>query len=119
MKTKEIKTPLGYLNGRDTIHLDNVNHDLDSMKMVFKGQIYGSSVSEFQSSKWINYELEFAGVYSYKCTPLDDFNENLLKSSFDEVETNDGTAVFKEYILSTYDHVYEIKAKNYNFSFNP
>jgi hypothetical protein len=109
---KKIKTKLGYIIGRDAIYLDFVKYSVDEVKLVFEGQISGDLCSVSQSEEWIEYQLIFECVNQFKCTPIDDFDENRTLSSFDEVANNlniDST----DYILSTYDHIYEINAKSY------
>lgn len=115
MNIQKIKTSLGYLSGRDSIYLDNVEHDVSLLKLSFKGEISGSSCSLHQKKKWIKYTLTFDFVNSFKCTPRDNFDENLTISSFDRVISEDVN--FSKFFLSTYDHIYEIEAKSFNFEF--
>lgn len=117
MKYIKIKTKIGYLIRRDTIYLDIVLHNENEGKLTFEGQINGNTTSIPQSKKWIDYKLEFTQIYSYKCIPLDDFNENLTESRFDMVK-KDENSDFINYVVLTYDSAFEIIAKGHEFSFN-
>ena len=109
----KIKTKLGYINARDAIHLDVVKYYIETLELVFEGEINSSSCSIKQIEKWIKYKFSFESVNSYKCIPVDDFNENLTESSFDIILNENEKSESNKYILSTYDHIFEILAKDY------
>jgi len=113
---KKIKTDLGFISGRDAIHLDKVQHFIESLELIFEGVIDSDSCSIKQKSDWINYSLTFINVKSYSCTQIDDsIIEKDTESSFDCKTVKDGEYI--DYVLSTYDYIYEIKAQKGHFVF--
>lgn len=119
---KKIQTQLGYINGRDTIYLENIENSLFPLQLKLLGEISGNGCSlEKWKNEFLKYELFFSSVAMYNCFELDYFPyKKQLKSSFDEIVNSEWleklqlTETHKHFVVSTYDHIFEIIAKEYD-----
>ncbi len=120
---KNIETSWGVLRKRNSIYLDSVYHEVDNANLNFKGQISNTNLSQaIGEQEWIDYECIFNIVLAYKCIEIDSYFNIEVKSSFDEVEDSEWISElelsndeFHHYVFSTYDYIYEIIAKGFEF----
>jgi hypothetical protein len=120
MSNQPIKTSIGILSGRDAIYLDEIDSVYDKRTIVFVGEINASLASEYRgNAKWLKYKINFFGVDALRMTELDCYESEInLASSFDRVMVptmKSRTMECKQFILATYDHIFEIMATDYEF----
>ncbi len=115
-----IETPVGVVNGRDSIYLDSVIHTGDLSMLTFTGELNANLCSKYEGSgKWIVFELKFLHVPCFRGWEIDVYPSELeIQSSFDLIEDSaflQGVSALKHdhYVLSTYDYIYEILAKDF------
>ena len=111
-----INTEVGELHGRDAIYLDNEIYDEKQNELLVAGDLNGKLCSEEVIGDFIPYEIKFTGVSAYKKIELDEWLE-LGKPLFHETSsfysvTDNGKTI---YVYQTYDWVFEIHCKNYEF----
>lgn len=131
MKEKLIPviTKAGKICGRDAIFLDKINF-INECTIEFIGYLNGSLCSNFKNRSFYDYKIVFNGIFWFKMLEIDfaDFN---YESSFDQVENsnlmekllikdkNESIGKinndFKHFIFWTYDSVFEIIGKGYDF----
>jgi len=125
MKVKHIETKLGYLQGRDCIHLDEVKFDEQLKLLSLSGAINTYDHNETDDG-FRDYKITFRGIEEYKSTPLDEWTVHhrhcFNHSSFYEVGLDILTKVkktmkndiTKRIVIQTYDFVFEIKCLDYD-----
>lgn len=121
-------TPLGRLHGRDCIFLDRAS--LKENKLILEGEINGSLAGKAAQGEWISFRLIFQNVIAYFACELDTY-ENLseIGGCFGVIE-NSGQleklpvrrdydkSEYKHFKVCTYDFVFDIFAKGFEFSTN-
>lgn len=121
-------TPFGQLHGRDCIFLDRAA--LKGNKLILEGQINGGLVGKETQSEWISFRLSFRGVIAHFACELDTY-ENISKigGCFGVIEESGqlkklpvrcdyDKAEYKHFRVCTYDFVFDIFAKGFEFSTN-
>jgi len=115
---QEIETTVGFIKGRNAIHLDKVVQEENIL--IFHGEFSAPLCSNYSGKgRWLGYEFKFSEVRIYKCWELDLYpDEKKIISSFDVVKPCMWNSDLDEsklnyYVLSTYDYIYEIIAKDY------
>ena len=116
--------------GRDAIFLDEIKVDYSSSSAVFIGQFNGHLFDDNYIDGYIDYVLEFTGIYIYRMTELD-LSYDLVDiknegSSFFEVKNskliehakNERNEDLRHFILRTYDDVFEIVCRDYRLDVN-
>ena len=111
-----INTDVGQLNGRDAIYLDKETFNENREELILLGEINGNLCSQLNTGEFIPYEMKFSGITEYSKVELDDwlsldkplFHET---SSFYCVKENGK----RTYVFQTYDDVFEIQCKSYEF----
>lgn len=122
MEIKPIETELGIIKGRDSILIKAVETFLYPLSLKLSGTVDGTHCTYKLNDRSIPFHLFFNSVEMYNCFMLD-FSpvDKDLQSSFDEVidsellESMRLLKTHKHYIISTYDHVFEVAAKAYDF----
>lgn len=120
MKNQAIQTSVGFLEGRDAIYFDGLHHDYEKRTVSFFGEINASLASKYEgSAKWLRYQITFKGVDAISMTELDCYEHELeLASSFDRVtepRLKSRIESCEQFVLATYDHVFELMATGYEF----
>ncbi len=117
-----ITTPVGIINGRDAIYLDEIHLDLvKTSSLILQGELSPFAASERESDEWIAYKLVFFGIRGLKVTELDSWDFKCA-SSFDEVRESDFLKTFKasadhkHYKVQTYDYVFDVVARRFELS---
>lgn len=118
-----IETELGVLDGRDAIHVDKFEQKFN--KIIIEGEVNSRFCKEeYRNCRWYSIKIVFDGIKAYKCENIDiyhwkDWN---TQSCFEEISDSDWANEYKlkkeEYkhlILETYDYVYFILCKKYEF----
>jgi hypothetical protein len=120
LQNEPIQTELGEIDGRDGIYLDDVKQTFSPNQLTFVGDINGNlCTNNSLGYRWYSYELTFHQVQAYDCRKLEICKWRVI-SSFDEVKDSElikelrleGKG-YKHYILSTYDYVYQVIAKDF------
>ncbi len=129
MKNIPVETEVGIIAGRNAIYLDTLDWNYRRAEVKFTGQFTASLCSGYQGDAyWLDYQLVFQGVISFKMVELD-FDESETASSFDRVndsswlrkckEWDDAdklTPAHQHYILTSYDDVFEFLASHFKLS---
>jgi hypothetical protein len=117
-----IRTPVGIINGRDAIYLDEIHLDLvKANTLALQGELSPFAGSERESDDWITYTLVFFGICGLKVTELDSWDFKCA-SSFDEVKDSEFLKSFKldmehkHYKVQTYDYVFDVVCRRFDFS---
>lgn len=113
-----IFTELGRIDGRNGIYLDEMKQEMNKLRFI--GDLNGKLCSEnVLGFRWYSYEMIFSYVQAYECQELE-ICKLKVQSSFDEVKDSDlvkelklENKEYKHFILSTYDYVYSIIAKEF------
>ena len=119
-KCKSVVTDLGCIESkRDAIYLDSLEQINNSL--ILKGEINSSFCEEkYQDYKWYAFQLVFKSIEEYKCLRLEKYYLLKMKSesAFFEFldEGEDGDSEIHTFIIETYDFVYIILSKNFEFS---
>jgi len=117
-----IETELGTLGGRDCILLDDVSIP-NTRTVIISGRINGAFNPDGSGDHTL-FTLTFSGVIALKITELEScawvgessFSEVTGSVWLDEVATGDKyTNNHKQYLLQTYDDVFEFICTNYSF----
>jgi hypothetical protein len=102
-----IETPLGFLTGRDRLHVDAIHHDPEARTLLLTGEINGAS-------EWIAYELHFAAVAAVAVEECDGSAWQSL-SDLNDVVDSLWPAVFaaggparRHVIVQTYDDLFHV-----------
>ena len=125
---KPIETKYGFLEGRDSIFLDEISFTNGTNHLHMKGSINGSLCSKPVSEKWIPYELTFEWIVASKITGLDAWESQknwYNETSFDEIlESNwlkevacANSKEHKQFIILTYDDVVEVVCRSFHLNF--
>ena len=118
-----IETPLGILQGRDCIYLDDLNQNQYNY-LTFKGEFSTYSIEE---PHFLPYTLTFHSCISYFACELDTYinlSKDPVKASFVLIENSKWLkklpiredypkSHYKHYRIYTYDVVYDIIATGY------
>ena len=120
MKNHAISTPVGLLEGRDAIFLDGIQHDYKGRTVAYTGEINACLASKYEgAAEWLRYLIKFTGVDVISMTELDCYEYELnLASSFDRVaepRLKSRIASCEQFVVATYDHVFELMATGYEF----
>ncbi|MEZ5336038.1 MAG: hypothetical protein R2741_12805 [Methanolobus sp.] len=122
---KPINTVYGYLCGRDAIYLDEISCDYRNGSVRLTGQFNGNLFSRKIVDDFIDYVLDFTGIYILRMTELDLsyelVNSKFEDSSFFEIMNSElldhaekvRNIKLRHFILQTYDDVFEIVCKDY------
>jgi len=110
----EILTQLGYIKGRDAIHVDSFHQKANFIEII--GEINGNlCTNNYNESRWYKFMLSFKNVMVFRREALDIYPWKKwdTKSNFDEVKNSTWITEyelddkkFKHYIIETYDDVY-------------
>jgi hypothetical protein len=119
LENRPIHTQLGVISGRDAIYLDTMEQEFN--RIIFKGEFNGIVCTKNETGQeWVPYKLSFNQIQAFDCRELE-ISKWEVVSSFDEVVHSgllnelglDGKG-YSHYILSTYDYVYSIIAKEFD-----
>ncbi|RKP44065.1 hypothetical protein D7Z26_27015 [Cohnella endophytica] len=126
----EISTEVGIISGRDAIFLDKVNF-LSTNEVELEGEINAILCSFVNEEKYIPFKFLFKGIYYFNMVELDISLSTITKdvqlsSSLIEVEDSVLLKTINEVrgldlrhlIIVTYDDVFEIACKEFNFTFD-
>lgn len=119
---KPITTELGIIEGRDGIYLDSMKQEFSPSRLFFVGEINSDLCTNNQlTHKWYAYEIVFNTVEAYDCRWID-ISRWKTVSSFDEIHESNfidklglATEGLNHYLFSTYDYIYSVIAKNFEF----
>ena len=131
-KAIQVETKVGFIEGRDAIHLDKI--ESNGIDWEFVGEFCGDLVTNnISKSEWIPYKLTFKSVQNLfscdiECEPTaivsweeadDDmsvfhFIENSKFLSNIPIRSEINRNDLKHYWLQTYDIAFHIIAKNYD-----
>ena len=125
---KPIETPLGIANGRDAIYLDKVVFLNRTNTLVLEIDLNTAlchRISESDVIDFSNFLLTFDQVLATKQVELDSWDWE-SESSFDEIQDSEWirelggkvTSEYKHFLIQTYDDVFEVVCKNYEFAPN-
>ena len=123
MEQNNIITELGIIYGRDAIHVDEFSQKGANIKITgeISSQLCENGEKDF---RWYAMEIKFKGVEVYRCEELDIYHWREWKTESNFVEILDSkwkqeyeldTEQYKFYILETYDYVYFILCKEFEF----
>lgn len=124
MVTKKIETLVGHIHGRDAIHCDSCEFVIERGKLILKGDINNLNCSKSKkSTDWIAFALIFLKIKHFSCVQRDLTDLEIhTESCFDEVvESNliENLGLFDQdvthYIVSTYDHIFQVVAGHCEF----
>lgn len=116
---KKINTEVGYIEAkRDAIYLDSFQQEGNIL--ILLGEVYAKwCEKKLPEHKWYKYRLTVKGVKEYSAVNIEDFYKKKINtpSSFSEMLdiSNDKTGL-RTIIIETYDWVYIIKCKNFEFA---
>ena len=101
-----LESPLGRLNGRACIYLDEHHADAVAASLQLEGDIYGPDM-------WVPYVLRFIGVAAWTREDLDSSDRHTWVSSFDEVFGSPwaqalGRQEIRHIAVQTYDDVFNV-----------
>lgn len=122
-KNEPILTPLGKIDGRNAIYLDELKQIFSPNRLLFIGDINGKLCSNnLEGHRWYSCEISFDLIQAYDCRELE-LSKWKIESSFDQVIDSelitglrlDGKG-YRHYILSTYDYVYSIISKGFELT---
>jgi hypothetical protein len=107
VRCSPIETPLGYLSGRDHIHVDAIRFDHDTQCLVLAGDLAGDG-------EWIGFELHFGGVAAVASEDADrsawsamsDLHD-VLDSPWPAAYAADGTPR-RHVIVQAYDELFHV-----------
>jgi hypothetical protein len=124
-----IITPVGVLNGRDAIYLNEITLPDCCNSLVAIGSINCRLASKPPDGvRFQSYRIKFSGVLAHQITELDTWeasrNQVWPPSSFDEVKKSEWiarcttslskvTKNHRHFIFQTYDHVIEVLCLDY------
>ena len=125
---KPIETPLGIANGRDAIYLDKVMFLNRTNTLVLEIDLNTALCHRTSESDVIDFSsflLTFDQVLATKQVELDSWDWE-SESSFDEIQDSKWikelggkvTSEYKHFLIQTYDDVFEVVCKNYEFAPN-
>ena len=127
-KFKVIKTPLGIVEGRDGIYLDEVIYKDRTNKVILRGSLNGCLCDKGDKDKveFSDFELVFNGVLASKIIELDSWDWDST-SSFDEVIESDWikdlggkvTSKNRHFLVQTYDDVIEVVCDSFELKLLP
>ena len=122
-RREPIETPVGVVRGRDAIFLDALLHEGDLSALECAGELSATLCDSYTgSANWIGFKLKFLHVPFFRGWEIEAYPFKLEKqSSFDLVKDSTllrelDTQKHKHYVLSTYDYIYEIVAKNFELT---
>ena len=112
-----VETPLGIVNGRDGIYLDDIKLSDRTNRLTLKG-VFNTALCSAADSQSVDFDgcrISFAGVLAFKVIELDSWDWN-SESSFDEILESDWirelggkvTPDHRHYLVQTYDDVIEV-----------
>ncbi|HEK2689536.1 TPA: hypothetical protein SMT54_002157 [Proteus mirabilis] len=109
MKTQAIKTVYGIIYSRNALITTDVALNMTPLSIKVSASLLLSGCRpQIKDKDPINICINFYHIESIKIYMLDDYPyEKYSSSSFDEVEEEHRSGN-KRYILSTYDHVFDI-----------
>lgn len=116
---KKINTEVGYIEAkRDAIYLDSFQQEGNIL--ILLGEVYAKWCEKKSlEHKWYKYRLAIKGVKEYSAFNIEDFYKKKINtpSSFSEMLdiSNDKTGL-RTIIIETYDWVYIVKCKNFEFA---
>lgn len=112
-----IETPLGFVNGRDGIYLDDIELSERTNRVTLNGAFNSAlcSKADSPSTDFAGCRISFSGVLAFKVIELDSWDGN-SESSFDEVLDSDWvralggkvTPSHRHFLVQTYDDVVEV-----------
>ncbi len=118
---------IGKIYGRDAIYLDRMEFETVE-KITLIGKFNGELCTESSIDEDIGYKITFNNVIDFSCIELDFYNEyGRYSASFEyylhskkirefrKKDSNKCTAKHKHYVFYTYDRVFEIIAKSFDF----
>lgn len=119
-----VVTPLGNLDGRDCIYLDDYQDNKDEFTLTLEGEINGSLSEHKTSKKWVPYTLIFTGVIAWEKEYLDSSDRGLWASSFDQIlastwikKLDENKAPFlHHYCIQTYDIIFHVACAGYELT---
>jgi hypothetical protein len=124
MEIKSIKTVLGDLQGRDDLFLQKLDMNLYPIEIKCHLRLNNNIKKRLPENTNNSSDvviLKFLDVKIFNVSMLDYSKlEKFVKSRFDEVINSETLKLnkldlFKHFILSTYDHVIEVIAKDFLF----
>ena len=112
-----VETPLGIVNGRDGIYLDDIKVSERTNRLTLEGAFNTALCSDADRPS-INFDgciISFTGVLAFKVIELDSWDWD-SESSFDEVLDSDWirelggkiTSEHRHFLVQTYDDVVEV-----------
>lgn len=109
LKTVAIETVHGVLYGRDALIVTSNVMTLAPFEFLVRASLARSCcIPRISGQPDIGVEFRFRDISSLMVFRLDDYPfERFSSSSFDEVANDDPSAA-KTYVLSTYDHVFQV-----------
>jgi hypothetical protein len=120
-----IETPLGIASGRDAIYLDKVMFLNRTNTLVFEVDLNAALCSKTANGEIVDFSsfiLTFNQVLATSQVELDSWDWE-SESSFDEIKSSEWiknlggkvTSEYKHFLIQTYDDVFEIVCKDYEF----
>ena len=123
MKKVAVETPIGILNGRDAIYLDEVNLREGKNTLCLQGEFNGKLASKVNSAGFIKYRMIFKRMVAMKMVELDswDWRKEKSESSFDEdtesywIKELGGkiSSGHRHFCIQTYDQVFDVVCEDY------
>ncbi len=127
-----VRTPLGYMYGRDAIYVDKLDYELERRTVTLTGEFNGALGSDAKSDDFIMYTLRLEGVYYFNVVELDLYGDDVQSvqsqsaypsnwleyrhSTLLDNARQQGKAELqrlRHFILFTYDDVFEIVCRMY------
>ncbi len=119
-----VVTPLGKLDGRDCIYLDDHQENRARLTLTLEGDINGSLCEHPAPEKWVPYVLRFTGVIAWEKEDLDGSDRWLWASSFDDILASSWIGKISEntapnlhhYCIQTYDIIFHVVCTGYELT---
>lgn len=120
------ETPFGKLYGRDCIFLDSAA--LKKNDLILEGEINGTLFKKTSREKWTPFRLTFKDVIAHFACELDTYeNISRIGGCFGIIEESEqlkklpvrndfDKSEYKHYRVCTYDFVFDVFAKGFEFS---
>ncbi|MDE9457603.1 hypothetical protein [Xenorhabdus bovienii] len=112
MKTRAIETKYGIIYSRDALIINDVELNMVPLNIKVSVSLFLSGCRpQLKDKQPINITFKFYDIEFIKIYMIDDYPyEGFSSSSFDEVEDEHGLGK-KRYVLSTYDHIFDVVGK--------
>ena len=123
MNFLETKCVLSKVKFRDGIFVDSINIK-GGQQFSILGEVKSSLIELNSESKFTNFMLKFEDVIMYECVSLDFSKlDKEMSSQFNIIEGSEfmkgkDLEGYSHYVLSTYDHVFQIVSRGYVFELN-